>query len=670
MTEQVDKEDKKKVNLSEQEGAKEDKKKINLSEQKVESVLTDVEVKELAKDLLIEDKSVSEVMRETGLSFEVVRGLKGVIVREKKREVKKTKDELEEKATIQEEKESSEQEKNKSIPYEEVEPADVFLRNFLSEFDFKEQFIDLLCRRVKRRNALPYPNDLAADIQDMPSGITNPKSANYIAEEYSYVLKDYEKRLKSTNKLRGSMGYAVDLSESHDTGHDGSHGISLDRYKGDDGQVRDVRRDREGQTVEKTSVDPIKEVRKRYRSRKAEYLEELMDVKEIADMERELDGGKEKQEEEIKRLREENQRLREGDGHRNDPNSEMRERITKLEDDIRQRDADRMQRLDDDLKAARNTPLPQQNPGSLNSEEVSQLVGREIDARTKNVTIDDVERVAQRVVGNRVALTKDDLVYMESRDKFHLEEKKLDESGKTRDVIGNAITDGFKRFGNIVGRMMTGEGETTGIPVDGYTDQAGEMMQIACLDCKSVITAPVGSPAVVCPGCGKRWTVERRPPQQQQMPPQQPPQQQPIPPQPPKTEQIPPKTEQIPPKTEQIPPKTEETVTPKEKVPEQTSDAPAILPETSDAPAIIPEQTSDVPKDVEKIAESIAIGAATDELEKKVEGELKKEIEPVVQKMCPKITSNICPIPGCNKKCRTKGGVGLHVDQVHPEYKR
>ncbi|GAJ23824.1 unnamed protein product, partial [marine sediment metagenome] len=139
----------------------------------------------------------------------------------------------------------------------------------------------MLCRRVKRRNALPYPSDLAADIQDMASGITNPKSANYIAEEYSYDIKEYEKRLKSANKLRSSIGYAVDLSGSHDTGHDGSHGISLDRYKGDNGPVRDSRRVEKEK--EKPSDDPYKEVLKKFRAQKAKHLEEKMNAKEIAD---------------------------------------------------------------------------------------------------------------------------------------------------------------------------------------------------------------------------------------------------------------------------------------------------------------------------------------------------------------------------------------------------
>ncbi|GAJ10089.1 unnamed protein product [marine sediment metagenome] len=55
-----------------------------------------------------------------------------IIDEEKKEEVKgETKEESEE--------------KNKSIPYAEVESADMFLRNFLSEFDVKDSFCHVMC---------------------------------------------------------------------------------------------------------------------------------------------------------------------------------------------------------------------------------------------------------------------------------------------------------------------------------------------------------------------------------------------------------------------------------------------------------------------------------------------------------------------------------------------
>ncbi|GAG97433.1 unnamed protein product, partial [marine sediment metagenome] len=86
--------------------------------------------------------------------------------------------------------------------------------------------------------------------------------------------------------------------------------------------------------------------------------------------------------------------------------------------------------------------------------------------------------------------------------------------------------------------------------------------------------------------------------------------------------------------------------------------------QTLDAPEIIPTDATDTvptPKDVEKIAENIAIGEATDKLEE----ELKKKKElPVEKKPWPKIDSNICPI--CNKKCKGTRGVAVHITTVHP----
>jgi len=538
-----------------------------------------------------------------------------------------------------EEKDPIKQEEKKLTLYDEVKPADVFLRDFLNEFDFKEQFIDLLCRKVKRRNELPHPNNLSDEIQSMPSGITNPRSASYIAEEYSYDLADYLKQLETANKLRNSMGYVID-SRSHNTGYDGSHhGIPVDRYKGDNGPSRDFRSSREKEK-EKSSVDPLKEVRKRHRARKAEYLENLMDKKEMADMERELDGGKE--DEEMKRLREENRRLREDNGHQNNPNNELRERIVKLEDDIRRRDEERMQRLEDELKAARNTPPPQQNPGSMSREEVMQMISQNIDVRNKTLSRADLERYVDQRMNDRSALTKGDLTYLEARDKLHLEEKKLDESGKTRDVIASSIRDGFGHAGKIVGRMMTGEGEAGGgTPVSGYSNQEGNMVQMPCPKdlggCGAVMTAPINSPLITCITCGKRWEVGN--PVQQQ----------------------------------EFTSKKKEEIEPSE-------------PTTAGGTS---ESTTDA--GVEKIAENIAIGEGVEkaeeelrkkeldlqqrheENERKREDALKKAEETIKEssvekKPWPEVDSNICPI--CNKKCKGKRGVGLHIVEMHPEYER
>ena len=422
---------------------------------------------------------------------------------------------------------------------------------------------------------------------------------------------------------------------------------------------------------EKKTPRNLEEVLKKGRDRKFDRLDSLQVDREIAKLEKEIAQGTEDNHKEgltikdleLWKLQEENRRLRERDnGHRDNPDSEMRERVSKLEDELRQRDADlrqrdldRMQKLEDEVKESRK---PQES--QMNREDITQMVLRTIEAQTKKLTPDDVERIVQRAVGDFRSTTKEELVYNEARDKMHLEERKLDESGKTRDVIGGAIRDGFGHAGRIISRMMTEEGGDTGMPVKGYADQGGNMMQVACPTCNAVITAPVGSPVVVCPGCGKRWEVERGP----------------------KAEQIPPKAEEEKPLEEFIPEdkkvieKSLEDAKKGRITPLETSDAPAIIPKqttdatenvtyestTVDVPDDISEpRTIDVPDDiseptdVEKIAEGIAIGEGV----KKLEEELKKEEKkPARLKRC----------PVCKKPFKNKRAVTTHIVQKHPEY--
>jgi len=632
------------------------------------------------KDYVGEEESSGDTKKETASDEP--------LTEEQKEEIKKKEGE---------EKEPPEQEGRKpSTPYEEAEPADVFFRKFLSEFPFKEDFVDLICRRVKRRNALPYPSDLAADIQEMLSGITNPKSANYIAEEYSYELKDYEKRLKDTNKLRSSMGYNVDSYGSHNTDHDGLHqGISLDGYKEDDGQVRDSRRGGERQKVEKTPVDPIEEVLKRHRVRRAERLEKMMNDKEIADVEREISGGEEGEEEKKHTLIVDGVSLKltteemlswkhylaeekRAEEEREERKAERKAEEKKAEDERKQQEAER-QRLDAERRSqndggliewvvgegnntriikvrpetipllmAQGSRNPSQNDGGLSREEVAQMVERSFEAKTKHMTTDDVEKIVQRSMGDRVALTKDDLRYMEARDNLHLEEKKLDESGKTRDVISDAIRDGFGHAGRIISRMMTEEGGGTGMPVDGYSDQAGNMMQVACPGCNTVITAPIGSQMVVCPGCKKRWVVEQ--PGHEQF----------------GYEQIPPKAEEKPPVDEFVPREKEVIQKSLEDAKEgrieplepATSEPEIISKPTTATPEVTHEPTTDASADVEKIAENIAIGEGVKKLEEEVKKESSVEKKPVRLKRC----------PVCKKPFKNRRAVASHITKKHPEY--
>lgn len=535
-------------------------------------------------------------------------------------------------------KEKDKEDKERPLtPYEEVEPADEFLRKFLTEFEFNEKFIDLLCRKVRRRNSLPYPNELARDIRTMPSGITNPNSADYIADEYGYDFKNYLERLEAVRRPHGSVGFDVSPHESHNTDYGGfpMRDRRIEPYRGiplwdrDDSPMRERDGDERG------------------RGRKEPDMDRPLTMKDWM----------------MLQLQEENRRLKEGDGRKN-PDVEqtwMRDRLMKMEDELRQRDAERMQRLEDELREARNIPPPQ-GPSGPSREEVMQMVERTIDAQTKKLTPDDVERIIQRTMGEYRpgSLTKNDLLYLEAKDKLHLEERKLDESGKTRDEISRAIRGGFSHAGKIISRMMTEEGGIAGMPVEGYSDKAGNMMQVACPGCNAVITASIGSHMVVCPGCGRRWTVER-------------------------------------PGYEQIPPAEKFTSKEKEVIQKSVEDAREgriKSLESSEVATSTVEVTSEpiMDTDVEKIAEGIALGEAID----KIEEELKKKKEivelrqrheeenerkrgrylekveeaikkPLAEKKMPVKSSRVCPI--CNKRFKNRHGVVSHIAQKHKEIK-
>ena len=431
---------------------------------------------------------------------------------------------------------------------------------------------------------------------------------------------------------------------------------------------------------EKTSVDPVKEVYNTYRVQKAERLKDKMDAKKIAEMEREMSEGKEGDKEEKKYIHivdgvplkvtaqemlawkrytaDERRAEEEREERKEERKQQAAERQRLINERNSQNDGGLVEWVVGEgnntriIKARPETiPLlmaqgknPSQNPNVPSREEVAQMVERTIEAQAKKLTPDDVERIVQNAVSNVRSVTKDEWKYREAKDNYNLEEKKLDESGKTRDVIGKAITEGFSHAGNIIGRMMTGEGETTGRHVEGHTDQGGNMMQVACPGCNTVITAPVGSPMVVCPGCGKRWMVE-----------------------PPGHEQTPPKVEEKKPPEEvaheekEVIEKSMEDAKRGRMKPLET-DAPAIISEPITAATVTPEPTTDASSDVIKIAEGIAIGEGV----KKLEEELKKESP--VKKKTPARPSKICPV--CKKKFKNRRGVASHIAQKHPGYKK
>ena len=605
--------------------------------------LSSREAKDLAKSLLEEGYAINIVEDKTGLSAPTVRGLKGALA-------KKTK-----KKTQEEKKETRKpEEKGKPlVPYAEMGEPEEFLRGFLEGYGFKDRFIDLLCRRVVLREELPHPNDLAADLLSMEgSGVKSARNAGAIAEDYAYAFKKYKGEMEEQNRPH-TMGYDV-------------HPPERSRYPGGIPVHEDYERPRHSRGI------PMREPHDRGEERRHDGrdMDQPVTMKEFILWQKEED------------LRQREERLREDDGgrRRDEAPDWMRDRMEKMEEKIRQQDEERMERLEKQLEAARNTPPP----AGVSREDVANLIENVFDARSKKLTTEDVQRIIRDQTAEfRVGLTKDDLDYLKAKDEFRLEERKLDEKGKTRDELANIARGGFSQIGQIVARTLTEAGATTGTPTKGMADQTGTILQVNCPGCGAAITSPITENMVTCSQCGRRYTVERPP--HETLPPPEPPKEKasmeagfsvespPIP-----TEPTPPMPEEKPEEPVHVKPEeftTEEKkeikksledakegrITPLE-ISEPTTDAPKIINEpTTDAPKIINEPTTDA-SDVEKIAECIAIGAAADKLEE----ELKKEEKPIEKKPMPEITSNECPI--CGKKCRSQAGVRLHAAEIHPEY--
>lgn len=505
-------------------------------------------------------------------------------------------------------------EKKPLVPYAEMGEPEDFLRGFLEGYEFKDKFIDLLCRRVVLREELPHPNDLAADLLSMEgSGVKSARNASAIAEDYAYAYKKYVGEMREQNRPH-TIGYDTRPSES--PRYPGGIPYDSNRYTYKDHErprgrgisVREPQRDREEEERRPDRYD----------------MDQPVTMKDLLLWQRE----------------QELQRLREDDGGRRRGNEEepswIRDRVEKLEDEIRRRDEERMQRLEDELKAARNTPPP----AGVSRDEVANMVEGIFDAHSKKLTAEDVQRIIRDQTADfRVGLTKDDLEYLKAKDQFRLDERKLDEKGKTRDELAKIARGGFSQIGQIVARTLTETGATTGVPTKGVADQTGNILQVSCPGCGAAITAPIIENMIQCPQCGRSYTVERPP-----------------------YETLPPAP--IPPK-EEAPIEAGFTVEPPPEQPPKPVEKPVETPELPEVP--LSTGVHQFPEPQEPEIEEPGEPIPAERMEEIMEMQRKElETPPVEKKPMPPITGKECPI--CGKKLKNRRGVKLHITEVHPEY--
>ena len=98
-------------------------------------------------------------------------------------------------------------------PYLELPAPAEWLENFLKSYRIKDGFIQVQINRVARRNELPHPSDLMADMQQMDSGQNNLRQISYIMEEYDYGLRDFLKKYELQQKPV-SPHYGIPLPEN------------------------------------------------------------------------------------------------------------------------------------------------------------------------------------------------------------------------------------------------------------------------------------------------------------------------------------------------------------------------------------------------------------------------------------------------------------------------
>ena len=105
-------------------------------------------------------------------------------------------------------------------------------------------------------------------------------------------------------------------------------------------------------------------------------------------------------------------------------------------------------------------------------------------------------------------LSETDLRYEEIKDQHALELRKLDEKGKTREAIANAVKTGFSQVGQAIFRTAQELGTEDTRPMQGVTDNR-HMWQANCPYCNAPITAPLSAKVIQCPECGRQLEVSQ-----------------------------------------------------------------------------------------------------------------------------------------------------------------
>ena len=363
-------------------------------------------------------------------------------------------------------------------PFPEIPEPQDWLREFLANYRLKEPFVIALCNRVIRRQELPHPSDLMADIQQMDSGQNNTRQIAYIVEDYEFELNKYlaTKQNIENMPLRRRQGIPVGGQQQPLSTYP-SQGIrTYDRqrqrypYYEDDpyDYPEDRRRGIPIQPTNPTYSYPPTPHGYPYPGRPYENLES--ELERLAAIQRLL-GKSEEKNPAVERYERDNQ--------------ELKQKIEKLEDQ-------RQQDIMGELQQLRQ------------SYQIENQRRRELEEELRGMEFKQAQK----------GLSETDLKYKELEDRQALELRKLEEGGKTRETIANAVKTGFSSIGQAIFRTAQEMGSEEQKPMPGYTDNRN-MWQANCPFCGELITAPVSAKQVLCPGCNRELELNDQQTQQE-----------------------------------------------------------------------------------------------------------------------------------------------------------
>ena len=197
--------------------------------------------KEIAKGMLIDGVDIDEVANATGLTRNVVWGLKGLLARTGKIPTKAELAKMPKPGPAEQEF----REAGEGVPFRRPRPAHVLIESILNQFGVKERARELIVSRAKRAGGM-HPSELERALMDLDTGLVK-REVSYITEEYYLatqqeedVSRDLESR--SYPVRRGEQG----RSSSYPTRYGERDQPSTDYSRDRDSGRRPWDRSREG----------------------------------------------------------------------------------------------------------------------------------------------------------------------------------------------------------------------------------------------------------------------------------------------------------------------------------------------------------------------------------------------------------------------------------------